>query len=536
MRRSTAFPVLLLAIAAPASAQDRVARIAPTDPQRPEAEVFLSTLNALSRMSPNAQSDSALWEAGLQGMIESLHDPYATVFTPAQSKVWEEDTTGNYSGIGLTISLLDNSVTVTGVFRGTPAENAGLQVGDVIVGVNDNDASEWDTDMAADSIKGPVGTKVRVSIRRAGYDKPIPFEITRAQVHVPAVSAGVMEGDIGYVVLDQVRRNAAQEMDQAVRKLATARGLIIDLRHNPGGYLDESLLLADLFLQPGSTLASTSERVSGGTPDQVTTESYEDRYPARVPDLPLVILVDGYTASGAEIFAGALQDYDRALILGQRSFGKGLVQTVMKLPHGRALKFTTGEWRTPLGRSLHRRRDMEFRPLPEELDTFPRVATPGGRSLLNAGGIFPDVAIADDTLTIAERTLISTAGDHDVPLGVRLAEFSFKIAKELEDAHRPPALDESRFDAFVQGLVAEGIPRSVVDAPGVREYLSWRTRLTIAARMEEFGKEADIRTERDPVLTEAVQLLGSVSSQRELFAAADAARKGEVPTKLNGGH
>lgn len=529
-RRTIPFALLFLAIAAPLQAQDRVANA--NDTRLPEADVFMSTMDAISRMSLKAHSDSALWEAGIQGMIESLHDPYAEVFTPDESEAWEEETTGNYSGIGLQITLLNQQVTVTAVFRGTPANDVGIQVGDVIVGVDEHDASEWSTDMAADSIRGPVGTTVCVHIKRDGIDTPIPFDITRAQVHVPAVSYGVMEGDIGYVVLDRVARNAAREMDQALRTLGQHRGLIIDLRRNPGGFLDESLMLADIFLKPGSTLATTSQRVPGGGQEETTTETFRDQATARVPDLPVVILVDRYTASGAEIFAGALQDYDRALILGERSFGKGLVQTVMTLPHGRRLRFTTGEWRTPLGRSLHRPRDMEMRPLPEDLDTFPKVATPGGRKLLNGGGIFPDVAIEADTLTLAERDLLRVASENDVPLGVHLAEFAFQTAKELKDAGEPPTLDQARFESFVQSLVSQGLPSEVVDAPGVRDYLAWRTKMTIAARMDAIGAEADFRKERDPVLLEAVQLLSSAQTQSELFAAGDAeaTRLGQEPT------
>lgn len=523
MSRVSSTVALLLALCAPLGAQEARPRPqAPPAQERPEAEVFMSTLEALTRMSLSAQSDSALWEAGIQGMLESLKDPYASVFTPAESEAWEEETTGNYSGIGLQITLLNDAVTVTAVFRNTPAADAGVQVGDVIVGVNEHDATGWDTQMASDSIRGPAGTKVRVRFKREGFAEPMALDITRAEVHVPAVSYGMMEGNIGYALLDRVARNAAQEMDQALRDLKGARGLVIDLRRNPGGFLDESLMLADIFLPPGSRLASTAQRVPGGAPGQMDEESYEDRWPARVPDLPVVVLVDQYTASGAEIFAGALQDYDRALVMGERSFGKGLVQTVIRLPQGRRLRFTTGEWRTPLGRSLQRPRDMDMRPLEEKLDTFPSIKTPAGRTLLNAGGVFPDIAIAEDTLTLAERELLRVAGEKEVPLGVRLAEFSFELAKELREKNAPPAVDPARFDGFVQGLVTSGIPTEVMDAPGVREYLLWRTRMTVANRMDAIGREADYRKERDPVLTEAVRLLGSVTSQAELFRSADA--------------
>ena len=521
MRRS-ALPLVFLLLATPLGAQNAIPRPPQTPPrERPEAEVFLSTLDALSRLSFTAQSDSALWEAGILGMLESLQDPYATVFSPAESEAWEEQTTGNYSGIGLQITLLNDAVTVTAVFRATPANDAGIQVGDVIVGVNQHDATGWDTGMAADSIRGPVGTSVRVRIRRDGFLEPIAFDIKRAEVHVPAVNYGVMEGNIGYAVLDRVARDAAQEMDQALRQLVGTRGLIIDLRRNPGGFLDESLMLADLFLKPGSVLATTSQREPGSAPGELTTEAYHDRWPARAPDLPVVILVDQFTASGAEILAGALQDYDRAVVLGERTFGKGLVQTVLRLPHGRRLRFTTGEWQTPLGRSLHRPRDMEMRPVEEDPDSFPRVTTPAGRTLVNGGGVFPDLAIAEDTTTLAERELLRVAAEKEIPVNVRLAEFSFQVAKELRDAGRPPTLDGERFHAFLDELVAAGIPREAMDAPGVRDFLNWRTRMTIAARMDAVGREADFRLERDPVLREAVRLLGSASSQADLFRAVD---------------
>jgi len=171
-----------------------------------------------------------------------------------------------------------------------------------------------------------------------------------------------------------------------------------------------------------------------------------------------------------------------------------------------------------------------MRPLDEKLDTFPEVTTPAGRTLLNAGGIFPDLEIAEDTLTLAERELLRVAGEKDVPLGVRLAEFSFDLAKELRATGGEPAVDAARFDAFLGGLVSAGIPQDALDAPGVREYLLWRTRMTVANRMDQVGREADFRKERDPVLTEAVRLLSTASTQAQLFTAARAPheRRGEA--------
>ena len=493
--------------------------------QVPAVEVLAGAVDAISRMHMDEFSDSLLWEAAIDGLIESLDDPYAELFTPAEADEWEETTTGNYSGIGLQITLLNEAVTVTGVFRGFPASQMGLMVGDIIVGVNGHDASKWSTAMTADSIRGPAGTEVHVEVLRTGYDEPFAFDITREEVHVPAVSHGVLESGIGYVAMDRVARNAAREMNEALQTLGDQRGLIIDLRRNPGGFLDESLMLADLFLPPGSTLASTVQRSPGGAAESPETDSFTDRWPQLVPDLPIVILVDEYTASGAEILAGALQDYDRALVLGQRTFGKGVVQTVMPLPHGRRLRFTTGSWQTPLGRSLQRERDNEMRPVEENVDTLRRVTTAQGRTLIDGGGIFPDVALENDTLRVSEQRFLSATIEAEFPLGQRIVEFGFLVAADRLASNGTPVLSAEEFGRFVASLVEEGLDPALLEDPEVTEYLEWRVRVAVAQRMDDIGAEADVRRERDPVLAEAIRLLTNTSTQAELFIAADEYRE-----------
>ncbi len=499
--------------------------------QAPAVDVLAGAVDAISRMHMDEFNDSLLWEAAIDGLIASLDDPYAELFTPAEADEWEEATTGNYSGIGLQITLLNEEVTVTGVFRGFPASEMGILVGDVIVGVDGHDASDWSTGMTADSIRGPAGSSVNVDVRRAGYDEPFSFDITRAEVHVPAVSYGVLEEGIGYVAMDRVARNAAREMNEALQELQGHRGLIIDLRRNPGGFLDESLMLADLFLEPGSTLASTVQRAPGGSAEEPDTDSFTDRWPQMVPDLPIVILVDQYTASGAEILAGALQDYDRALVLGERTFGKGVVQTVMPLPHGRRLRFTTGSWMTPLGRSLQRDRDNEMRPLDEDPDTLRRVTTPGGRTLVDGGGIFPDMALQDDTLTTNEQEFLRATIEADFPLAQRIVEHGFQIAAERLASEGGPELAPGEFEAFTDGLVTEGLDPALIEDQEILDYLRWRVRVAIAQRMDDIGAEASVRQERDPVLSEAIRLLTTSSTQAELFLEADRARADSTTTR-----
>ncbi|MCH2461035.1 MAG: S41 family peptidase [Gemmatimonadetes bacterium] len=489
-----------------------------------EVDVLTGAVRAISRMHMEEFGDSLLWEAAIDGLIEALDDPYAELFTPQESEDWEEQTTGNYSGVGLQITLLNESVTVTAVFRGFPAREAGIIVGDVIVGVNDTDASEWSTSMAADSIRGPVGTDVSVMIQRAGYAEPLEFDITRAEVHVPAVDFGILDNDIGYVILDRVARGAAEEMGDALDDLTDARGLIIDLRRNPGGFLDESLMLADLFLEPGSTLASTVQRRPGRSVDDPETDSYQDRMPQRLPNLPIIVLVDGFTASGAEILAGALQDYDRAIVLGERTFGKGVVQTVMALPHGRRLRFTTGSWLTPLGRSLQRDRDSQGQPFDEDtdVDDLRRVETAGGRALIDGGGIFPDREIVEDTLRLREQDLVRITSETQFPLALRLTEFGFRIAEARRNAGEDPNVTDFEFNAFMTSLIEEGLSPDLAEDEVVRDYLRWRGLIAVAQRMDDVGAEANFRAQRDPALTEAIRLLNEAPTQAELFAIVDA--------------
>jgi carboxyl-terminal processing protease len=487
--------------------------------------VFQKALEEIAARHKGEYSDSVLWSLALDGLIESLDDPYASVFTPETVDEFEESNTGNYEGIGISITQLNERVTVTAIFGGTPAHNAGILVGDVIVGVGESDARSWTTDDVADSIRGPAGTPVKVSVERGGSPDAVPFIMIRDEVHVPAVRSTMLTDDIGYIAVERVAEKSAEEVDRALRELGAARSLVLDLRGNPGGLLGESLMMADVFLAPGQTLASLRSRRVGtsGTED----ESWRDRLPPRVPDKAIVVLVNGFTASAAEIVAGALQDYDRALVVGSRTFGKGVVQTVLDLPYSHKLRITTGTWYTPLGRSLHRPRDATGRPIEEDVDTFPTVRTARGRDLLASGGIFPDLEVQDDTLTLSEREFLIAASEAQIQVGVRIQEFGFARAQELRAAGEPPRLDGEAFAAFLAGLRGEGLAEDVLEQEGVRDYLAWRATMAIADRMEDLGASKRFQMVRDPVLRAAAELLRDSRSQAELFMAAEARRAGD---------
>lgn len=497
---------------APAQTQDEAAQ------SDVEERVFLGAIELVRRMHLSEFNDSTLWTRALDGLIEGLADPYASVFTPLEVEAFQESTTGNYAGIGVSIVQLNDFVTITGVFRGAPAAEAGLQVGDVILSVNGHDASDWSTATASDSIRGEVGTSVDMEVRRDGVRQPLSFTLQRDSVHVSAVQWGLLPDGVGYITLDRVARQSAREFTQALDSLGEARGILIDLRRNPGGYLDESLMMADVMLARGELLATTRNRRSGGS-GEISEESYRGRMRPRIPQKPVVVLVDRYTASAAEIVTGALQDHDRALVLGERTFGKGVVQSVMDLPHGRKLRITTGSWHTPLGRSLHRERDVEGNPLPENLDTIAPLRTAGGRTLRSGGGVFPDLEIAPDTLTSLERELIAVAEEQGVRMGTREAEAAFARARALAEAEQPPSVDDATFEAYVRTLASAGL-EDQVGSEEIRGYLRWRLTINVADRMEDVAASTMARAERDPMLRLALALLGEAETQDELFAGA----------------
>ena len=368
-------PAVFLLLWAPVAGQETGARkgILETD----EAQVFLEAFRAISRFHSSALGDSALWERALEGLIEQLDDPYATVFTPAEYDQFREQTTGNYAGIGVQIGRLGARVTVTAVFRGAPAHGAGMLVGDRIVWVEGHDATDWTLDQARDSIRGVPGTVVRIRVVRDGIQDPIPLDIVRDSVHVSAMEATYIEEGVAHIAIDRIARGVAGELAEALVEYDDAHSLIMDLRRNPGGYLDEALQLVDLLLAPGQTLASAEGINAWG---EVERQSWPARSPPLLTDKPFIILVDEFSASAAEIIAGALQDYDRAVVVGQRTFGKGVVQTVYPLPAGRQIRITTGSWFTPLGRSLHRARHRDGTPVAETGAEAERVATASGRT------------------------------------------------------------------------------------------------------------------------------------------------------------
>ncbi len=485
-----------------------------------EAQEFLAAFRIIRDYGLEVHSDSTLWFRAVDGLIRELNDAYAQAFAPAEYDEFQEKNTGSYAGIGVQITTLNEVITVTAVFRGTPAEESGLQVGDLIIAVNDESTEGWTTGDASDAIRGEVGTTVQLAIARQGLSAPLRPTVRRDSVHVEATEADLVGPNVAYIGLDRVARGSADEVEAALLQFEDARGFILDLRGNPGGYLDESLDISDLFLPEGVRLASAESRVPGEA-GRSLDEAWTAETPDRIPGKPMIVLVNRFSASASEIIAGALQDHDRALVIGERTFGKGVFQNVFRLSETRHLRITTGEWFTPLGRSLHRPRTAQGNPLPEDPDTYPVITTRGGRELVAGGGVFPDLEIRNDTLTVLEREFISQTDNAGVPLSPRIEEFSVEQSQKLRAEGGDPVLDPVAFEDFLTGLVEEGADRTLLDNGEVRAYLEYQVGQRIARRMDRLGRAMELRALRDPVLATALQLLGEVETQEELFAAAD---------------
>ena len=282
------------------------------------------------------------------GFVKELEDPYSVLLTPERYRQLSETTTGRYPGIGLALDIRDEVVTVIAPLSGTPADSAGIASGDHIVAVDGKPTHGLTMEEVQRQLRGSAGTRVRLTVERLGDRRDVT--LTRRVIVYHPVQRAQVAGGAGYVQLASFSEDAAREVRRAVDSLRArvARSLILDLRGNPGGLLEQGIEVSDLFLDAGKTIVSTRGR------SVEADREFRDEAPQRWPDMPIVVLVDSGTASASEIVAGALQDNDRAILAGARTYGKGSAQSVFPVNAGYALKLTTARWFTPKGTSIAR--------------------------------------------------------------------------------------------------------------------------------------------------------------------------------------
>lgn len=327
-----------------------------------DLQLFAKVLNLVEQYYVENVDITKLIYGGIKGVMREL-DPHSNFLTPEIFKEFETETSGQFGGIGIEITVQDGILTVISPIEDTPAWNAGIRAGDKVIAINGESTKGLSLSEAAQKMRGKNGSKVILRVVREGSEKPKDIAVARGVVKVKSVKYTNLDDGYAYVRLTSFIENSASELEKQIKaheaKHKKTKGLILDLRRNPGGLLDQAVQVSDLFLEKGS-IVSTMGR------NEKEKEIVYAKASKTPMDFPLVILIDEYSASASEIVAGALQDNGRALIMGQRSFGKGSVQSVVKLGDGSGLKLTVARYYTPKGRSIQAegiQPDVEVDPL-----------------------------------------------------------------------------------------------------------------------------------------------------------------------------
>jgi carboxyl-terminal processing protease len=495
-----------------------------------QARLFDDVLSRVADFYVDSIDERQLYQMAIDGLLDQLRDPYTTFLRPDDFRELSEQTSGDYGGLGIQIDVRNGWITVIAPLPDTPAERAGVQSGDEIIALDGRSTEGWKNDQAVKELRGTPGTTVEIQVRRAGVAQPITFRITRAKIHIRSVQVALMLDDrVGYVSLNPVSQTSAEEVGRAVDSLVGKgmKALVFDLRSNPGGLLNQGIAVGDLFLDPGQAVVATR----GRAPD--ATRTFRDTKPQRWPTLPIVTLVNGFTASAAEIIAGALQDHDRALVVGTPTFGKGLVQSLYQLSPETALKLTTARWYTPSGRTIQRESRTEEAQLaavdaaerggggPDTAaDTAPVFHTDAGRAVRGGGGIRPDIFVAPDTFTAVERRFTRALGNNVAEFRGVLTAF----ALELKSQPVPIAEDFAVTPAMVDQILAR--LRKRVGSAGIADSLAAGARALVArefgyeAVRYSLGRPAEVRRRMrdDRQVQEALALARRARGPQDLFA------------------
>src|SRR5687768_124599 len=359
-------------------------------------KVFSAALSAIEANYVGEVESDRLVYGAISGLLQTL-DPHSYVMDPRAYAQTRERQEGRYYGLGISIQVVNGEVMVAVVYENTPAYEKGLRRGDVIAAVEGQSTKGWTSERVVGQLKGPRGTMVNISIRRAGYEQPIDLQVRRDEVHIPTVPAAVMlDATTGYIKLQDFGENSDQEVGQALRDL-TSKGmkrLVFDLRGNPGGALDQAIRVSNRFLPRGNLIVYTRGRVANSDQDYRAEEQSD------YLTLPMITLVSRTSASASEIVSGALQDHDRSLIVGETTFGKALVQSVYRISQGAGAAITTARYYTPSGRLIQRPWDGTF----DEYLTYTLrdqnankahraedlKHTDSGRNVYSGGGVEPD--------------------------------------------------------------------------------------------------------------------------------------------------
>jgi len=502
------------------------------------ARLFDDVLGHVHDYYVDSIGENQLYEQASRGLLDELKDPYSVLLTGDDYKALTEQTSGNYGGLGIQIDVRDGWITVVAPLPDTPAERAGIETGDQIVELDGKSTEGWKNDQAVKALRGEAGTKVILTVRRAGIAEPIKFTLSRAQIHIRSVPPGTMfDAGVGYISLSPVSETSAEELRQevAAMKGKGMKSLVLDLRLNPGGLLDQGVKVADLFLDAKQEIVATKGRARGST-----KEFYDDARQAW-PELPLVVLVNDGTASAAEIIAGALQDHDRAVVVGTPTFGKGLVQTLFPLGEGVALKLTTARWYTPSGRTIQRAAkdeldQAELAAADSAVDSRaqsdsairarPIFHTDAGRVVRGGGGIVPDLVVRPDTLTEGERDFAKAIGGHVAVYRDVLTAFALETKQTGKVTSESFGVTPEMRQRVLDRLRTRGVTLSPSVFNSAAQLIDDQLGYEIARYV--FGRAAEFRRRvgDDGQMQTALGLLRKAQTPKDLLSLAMASRAG----------
>jgi carboxyl-terminal processing protease len=486
-----------------------------------QARLFDEVFQHLRRDFVDTLADSTLYRRAVVGVLGELHDPHSVFLDPRRLDRLDESTSGHYAGVGIQMDVRDSGITVIGTLPGTPAERAGIVTGDRIVAIENKPTQGLTSEEALKSLRGTAGSTVHVAVERPGLTARLPFTLTRSVIEVNPVQHALLlpGGTTGYVDLTVFSAAAAADLSHAIDSLrgAGARSLVLDLRSNPGGLLDQGVGVADLFLDAGQQIVATRGRAPRDN------ETFSDKAPQRYRDMPLVVLTDSGTASASEIVAGALQDHDRALVVGTATYGKGSAQQVFRLGDAGAVKLTTALWFTPSGRSINRPHpvtpddELDAEPAPDTGAARPKFRTDGGRTVLGGGGIVPDVEVSGRTAAPADLALQSALGAKVPQFRDAIVDYALSLKASHSVTSPEFVVTPAMRDELFRRLATRGIavPRAVYDSAGP---LVTRALTTQISRYV-FGPRAEFARalREDSTLARASELLKGAATPQDLL-------------------
>ena len=470
-----------------------------------QMEIFSSLYREVQTYYVDEVDPSEFIRTGIDAMLKSL-DPYTNFISESEMEDFRFMTTGEYGGIGATIGRRDSVVQVRKPYEGFPAQKAGLRAGDRIVAIDGKDVVGKSTEEVKNLLRGQPDTKVKIEVIRPYPDgeEQKAFQVSRQKVTIPNVPYhGYLEEGIGYIRLSGFRRNAAKEVRESLldlQKQGELSGLILDLRGNPGGLLNEAVNIVGIFLPKGSEVVSTKGKV-----DEWDKKYFTRQQPVTT-DLPLTVLVNGNSASASEIVSGSIQDYDRGIIIGQRTFGKGLVQTTRRLSYNTQLKVTTAKYYIPSGRCIqaldYSNRDEEGRAVKIPDSLISAYETQAGRTVYDGAGIRPDIALEDQTLgeitrNILRRDLIfQYATRYRYTRDTLLNPLKFELSKESFDEF---VAFVSKQDFEFTNSTRRSLKKFEENAKKDRYYEGIKTQIEAIETELQHDKAEDVRRFRDQI-------------------------------------